>query len=39
MLTFDLAWAIAAAVFLAGPLMWFFARRRATCVGDFEHIT
>jgi len=32
-LTFDLAWAIAAALFLAGPVMWFFARRSSTTGG------
>lgn len=33
MLTFDLAWAISVAIFLAGPLMWFFARRSSTVGG------
>jgi len=33
MLTFDLIWGIAAALFLAGPLMWFFARRRPSTGG------
>lgn len=33
MLMFDPIWAIAASLFLAGPLMWFFARRRSTAGG------